>query len=59
MKPTKSIYDLGQNENGQLLTLEVGASLCVLTQHAANSRDESVSIFLTPRLAALLLADPS
>lgn len=59
-RASKTIYELGRTKFGQRLSLEhrnqgVSSDGWFLIQHQVNQRDETQTIYLPERLAAILL----
>ena len=53
-EPNKATYYLGADRHGRRLDLEVEGDAMVLIRHAANQRDDTVRLEITPLQAAEL-----
>lgn len=47
MKPTTAIYELGDNQHGQPISIVFRGDSVTIKQEAANQRDSSASIILS------------
>ncbi len=54
MRPFRTQYEVGTTRFGQRLMLEEEAAGFTLVQEAANQRDETQRIYITPLLAAAI-----